>query len=187
MQHTHSYTGEVASGGTGAKAEGSGRWQTLHKQKWRVLPVSEADELSQSQTIFHLSTYVERHQLSLFGALTDFLCYSSSLSSFCATFSPLPISPSPWLYHPAKCIVNWMFQKAESAMQLESCVWCLERCSESLRSQWSSTKMLTAGILWHRCIHDDVGCFLFFFSFLLATRFNCVLVVSVIHTQFIAA
>lgn len=44
MQHTHSYTGEVASGGTGAKAEGSGRWQTLHKQKWRVLPVSEADE-----------------------------------------------------------------------------------------------------------------------------------------------
>lgn len=71
MQHTHSHTGEVASGGTWDKAEGSGRWDTVHKQEQRVLWVSEADELSQYHFPFSISASILKGTSSVLLALSQ--------------------------------------------------------------------------------------------------------------------
>lgn len=85
-----------------------------------ILWVSEADQLSESQTIFHLSIHVERHQLSSFSAVTHLstafpLPRISMLSSLSLQslnlLDPLILPYAGQTAH---------FKKAESAMGLES-------------------------------------------------------------------
>lgn len=137
--------------------------------------MSEADELSQSQTIFHLSIYVERHQFSQYGTTINFLCFSSppyhSISltlSSCHTYHELHISrkqnqPRGWneLHDPLKEVLS------------------PSEVSEALPRYYLQG---FCGIVAHM-----MRCVVFFFFFLIATKFNCILVVSIIHTQFITA
>lgn len=89
---------------------------------------------------------------------------------FCATFPLFQVSvivflPSLSLHLLDPIIlpcVLWtaQFKTAESTMGLKSGAWSLKRSSESLRTQWSSTKILPAGILQHRCIYYEIVFFL---------------------------
>lgn len=135
---------------------------------------------------FSISAYLLKGTSSVHLVLPQIFCAAFPLSqvSVLFFFSSLSLHLLDRIILPyVSRTVN--FKEAESAMGLESDAWSLERSSESLRSQWRSTKILPAGILWHKCTCYEVGCFLFFF--LLATQFNTILIVSIIHTQFITA
>lgn len=91
----------------------------------------------------------------------------------------LPITPSPWPYHSAICIVNCMFQKRRISHRAGiSCIipW------NKLWIPQKSVKLYLKGFCGIGA--DNEACPIIF---LVATQFNCIFIVPIIYTQFITA